>query len=143
MEHLLRSYDIQANVLLFKPMNGWTILSAEELPDLSKPEQNRVLLDILEHLSNQFGEVQYFANHRTVNYYAWAKFEQGKLKRAYSYEWETLLDQGEPTAVETLILSSHICNGELLPDEEIVLKIVADWSFVPEGMILDKRFILR
>ncbi|MEW4370818.1 hypothetical protein [Paenibacillus kandeliae] len=142
LEYVLKSHDIQAEVLLFQPTNGWTILSAEELPDLNETEHTIVLLDILEELSSRLGEIQYFANHRTVHYYAWAKFEDGKMKRAYSYEWDTMMDEGEQTAIEKSIFPSYMHNGELLPDEELVLKIAEEWSFVPEGMILSKRLIL-
>lgn len=138
IEQWLTTHHSQAKVLLFKPIEGWTIISAEELPDLSEPGEHLLLLTMLHTLSNEFGEVQYFANHRTVEYYAWVKYTDGILQRAYSYLWGTIMNEGVETSIEKIHLPHFMSEGELVPDEELVLTIVEDWSILPEGLILEK-----
>ncbi|MFD1883910.1 hypothetical protein [Paenibacillus wenxiniae] len=124
-------------VLLFQSMQGWTILSAEELPDLSEAGEQLPLFTMLQALSEEFGEVQYFASHRTVEYYAWVKYTDGILQRAYSYLWGTVMNEGAETSIEKLHLPHFMLEGELLPDEELVLTIAKDWSVLPEELILE------
>ncbi len=138
IEQMLTNHHSRAEVLLFKPIQGWTILLADELPDLSEPTEDDRLLMMLEDLSEMFGEVQYFANCRTVEYYAWVKYTEGKMQRAYSYVWETMLNEGEQTRSEEVHMPEYVSEGELLPDEELVLAIVQDWSILPEGLVLEK-----
>ncbi len=137
VEQWLTTHRSPAKVILFQPLEGWTIISAEELPDLSEAGEQLPLLTMLKALSEEFGEVQYFANHRTVEYYAWVKYNKGMMQRAYSYLWGTVINKGTETNIETTHFPAYMLEGELLPDEELVLEIAKDWSILPEGLILE------
>ncbi len=138
IQEILITNHIRAEVLLFEPVAGWTILSADELPDLSEEEESLPLLTLLQQLSETFGEVQYFANHRTVEYFAWAKYTNGIMHRVYSYVWGTILDRGQQTNIEKQCFPDYMVEGKLVPDEELVLTIVEEWGLIPEGLILNK-----
>ena len=69
--------------------------------------QDRVAVFIkplLERLSEEFGEAQYFCTHRDAKLHCWARARQGRLIRGYGWLGQkglTLWDEGEPTKAES------------------------------------------
>lgn len=84
-------------------------------------------------------QLQYFASHRVADYYAWAKYEDGKLLRGYAYVGdrdEVAWDQGELTPEEIALGAERFpkmgeeCDWDEVefPDEETVLALAAAWG---------------
>ena len=102
--------------------------------------------EIINKLSKEFGEAQFFASHRVVEYHVWAKSINGKTIRYYSYvgeKGENILVEGEPTDVEKQYNFINTFSKEAkdknyfartdltIPDEDVVMKIAAAWSVDP------------
>ena len=89
----------EQGIFIAPPVSGWTLAIGATLPDAS--DENT--LPLIVRLSETHGSVQYFGNHRVLDYYAWAKAERGRLHRAYAYLGEqgsVLWDRGELTKEE-------------------------------------------
>ena len=92
-----------------------------------------------------FDELQYFASHRVVDYYAWARFLKGNIVHAYGYcpEKEEIVfwDEGILTEEEIdLGFDAFLKKGEeeidwekdnSRPGEENVIKIAKAWGCNP------------
>lgn len=96
-------------------------------------------LDSLSTLAEKFPALAYFASHRVVDYAAWAKFQGGRLLRAYAYagdEDTVLWDEGPLTPEELSLGAARFPRrGEAVswdeaqfPDEETVLALAAAWG---------------
>jgi len=101
---------------------------------------------IIDKLSAEFGEAQFFGSHRVVEYQTWAKSVNGKTVRYYSYigeKGENLLVEGEPTDAEKQYHLINTFSKEakdehyidradlVIPDEDFVMKIAGAWSVNP------------
>ncbi len=133
------------SVSLTSPMNGWVFIIGE-IPVGDSKESLADLKVILTHLSSQFGEVQFFATHRIVEYHCWAKALNGSILRIYSYlgeSGENKCIEGEPsdfekqyhllnTFSEEAVEEGYYDREDLVfPDEEFVMKIAENWSLSP------------
>lgn len=94
-------------------------------------------MDKLNELGRRLGNLQYFATHRVVDYHGWAKYEAGRLVRAYCYigeSGEIPVSFGEPTREEIRLdmdnfpVSEEHFDGVDFPDEEDVIKLAAAWG---------------
>jgi len=81
------------------PVNGWIIVTGSGLPDPGNDADEcfRFLTD----LSRKVGHVQFFLAERVLQHHAWARVENGVVKRAYAWAGETVWNQGAKTAAET------------------------------------------
>ena len=114
-----------------------------------------VVKPLLEGLSRQFEEAQYFGTHRVIEKHVWGRAVQGRLVRGYGWIGErgkTLWDEGDQTPEERGLGFRFF--GERSPDaakegywaredlsypnEECVLRLAAAWSLDPTT--LDQRF---
>lgn len=135
----------QRRVFVSAPVDGWIFIAGSALPhphggafvDKSTP--------FLTGLSEQLGDVQYFASFPEIDLFAWAKLSQGRLIRAFAVSDEgALWNRGRTTREErTLGLKlfelrgvrgrKGDAGGELLmhPTEEHVMRLAGAWSVNP------------
>jgi hypothetical protein len=118
------------------------------LPGLGERNNEHALLAILQSLSQRYGEAQYFATHRVVDYHVWTKYAYGSETRAFAYlgeRGETLVDRGEKTPGEVelgydyynekspLAETDEYWQREDLcyPRESHVMEVAGKWSINP------------
>lgn len=97
----------------------------------------------LSKLGQLFPQVQYYGSHRVVDYAEWAKFEKGKLIRAYGWcgdQGDVLVNEGMITPQERQIGMGNPMTDPLgtddwdafdLPNEESVVELAALWGVDP------------
>lgn len=132
------------------PLIGeWTLITGWGLPKGDSPENIAGLEDLLNTLSAEFGEAQFFGTHRIVEFQSWMKSINGKMVRVYTYvgeSMETIKVLGIPTKVEVGLklfnsLSEEAQNEDyferedlIYADEELVMKIAEHWSINPSKL---------
>ncbi len=138
-------------LFLSAPVGGWILIRGQALPDL--------LLDVddcfclLQALSNELGEVQWFAMDRVLHHHGWARAINGQILRAYAWAGQTLWNQGLETQGERSlgmvfddycdparhsffgVAEDYRCNTEK------VNLLAARWSLDPTT--LDDRVLLK
>jgi hypothetical protein len=134
------AYDNEI-VFITPAINGWTFACGWALP--LHPDDVKI---VLEDLSREFGEAQYFMTHRMTNFHCWMKATNGQMQRTYALlgeSGENLIIEGEPTAIEKTFnlgntLSDKARDKAYLdredvnwPDEDMVMKIAGNWSINP------------
>jgi hypothetical protein len=140
----------QSSVFVTPPLADWTLAVGAALfpPDRA----DAFVKPLLERLSRQFGDAQYFCTHRDVELHVWARARQGQLVRAYGWLGEkslTLWDEGAPTKEERDLgfrfsdgrspAAEQAQNKEaMLPGEEDVMLLASYWSIDPTT--LDEQF---
>jgi hypothetical protein len=137
------------SVFITPPVNGWTIACGLGLPHGDSKKEIEYLKSILQKLSRDYGEAQFFCTNRIVEYHCWMKAVEGNIKRVYTYLGEAnenILIEGEATDFEkTLHLVDTFSEDAkeknyferediALPDEEIVMKIAENWSINPSTL---------
>lgn len=144
-EQGLRKAD-EGAIFVCPPASGWTLIVGLTLPDASNEET----LPLIVRLSETYQLAQYFANHRIVDYYAWARAEGGRLIRAYAFCGSQLSvpwDRGELTREEKelgLIFDDLTTSGvkpnlsdagperrPKFPKERHVFELARKWSIDP------------
>ena len=121
IEGTIRAYDIQGTFVL-PVINGWVLIHGMEIPQPNNSDLFKLTEDFINKLSAQFGEVQYFGSHRVVDFYCWAKSQNGQLIRLYLVgDAEEQAVKGKPTSIEK--------NLEF--GEEEVLLVAENWSVNP------------
>jgi hypothetical protein len=131
------------------PLDDWTFVLSRELPQ--DDELQGQLAEFLSVLSARFGEVQYFATHRVVEFHAWALYRDGREIRAFAYigdQGELSADRGNKTAAELEsgfdyfnpdhpeLSSEDYWEREDLehPQEEDVMAMAGKWSIDPQQL---------
>ena len=138
------AYD---NGVFITPQIGdWTLAVGMGLPLGDNKESIEKLEKVLNELSSEFGEAQFFGTHRVVEYHNWMKSVNGKMERIYSYVGESMENIkvfGNPTETEKELklfnsLSEEAKSDEYFDredldyaDEELVMKIAENWSINP------------
>ncbi len=133
----------QSSVFVTPPLADWTLVVGAAL---FPPERAEVFVKpLLERLSRQFREAQYFCTHRDVELHVWARARQGRLVRGYGCLGEkglTLWNEGRPTQEERdlgfqfadrrspAVEQAQQQNGTL-PDEGGVMLLASLWSIDP------------
>ncbi|MCL2755380.1 MAG: hypothetical protein FWD35_06675, partial [Oscillospiraceae bacterium] len=82
-----------------------------------------------------FDEFCFFTSHRVSDYYAWAKFANGKLLRAYEHSGDEglMTNEGEITAEELALkfdefpITDEWDENDRLPEEDDVIDIAKAW----------------
>lgn len=135
------------NSVFITPQIGeWTLAVGMGLPLGDSQESIEKLEKVLNELSSEFGEAQFFGTHMVVEYHNWMKSVNGKMERVYSYVGESMENikvYGEPTEPERNLnlfnsLSEEAKSDEYYDredldyaDEELVMKIAEYWSVNP------------
>ena len=82
---------------------------------------------LLEKLSREYGEAQFFLTHEGAHSYTYIRYANGEMIRHFHCEeGEILTNKGKPTDTELALDFSNI-----LPTESTVLAIAAEWSVNP------------
>lgn len=130
-------------IFITPSVDGWVLVTGWGLEPLM-PEDG-FPRELVERLSAEFGEAQFFATHRGTDYHCWSKACGGKMQRAYCFcgsNGETLFLEGEPTPVEasvelinTLLPEDQAQDWEdenvFFPDEDFVMQVAEAWSVNP------------
>jgi hypothetical protein len=140
----------RSSVYVTPPLADWTLAAGIALfpPDRAQA----FVKPLLERLSEQFGEVQYFCTHRDVGLSVWARAQKGRLIRGYGWLGKnclTLWDEGEPTQEEQESgfrfshdpsSTSELAQDKNLtyPSERGVMQLAYLWSIDPTT--LDEQF---
>jgi hypothetical protein len=140
----------QSSVFVTPPLADWTLAVGTALFPPDRAEA--FVKPLLERLSRQFGDAQYFCTHRDAELHIWARARQGQLVRGYGWLGErglTLWDEGEQTKEER-DLGFRFFDGRspaveqaqdknvTLPDEGGVMQLASLWSIDPTT--LDAQF---
>ncbi len=133
----------QSSVFVTPPLADWTLAVGSTLFPPDRAEA--FVKPLLERLSRQFREAQYFCTHRDVELHVWARARQGRLVRGYGWLGEkslTLWNEGRPTKEER-DLGYQFVEGRspaveqaqnknvTLPDEGGVMLLASLWSIDP------------
>jgi hypothetical protein len=140
----------QSSIFVTPPLADWTLAVGAALfpPDPVGPFAK----PLLEHLSRQFGDAQYFCTHADVELYIWARARKGRLVRGYGWLGKkglTLWDEGAPTKEErdlgfrffgerSITVEPAQNKNGALPDEGGVMQLAFLWSIDPTT--LDQQF---
>jgi len=82
---------------------------------------------LLEKLSREYGEAQFFLTHEGAHSHTYIRYANGEMVRHFHCEeGEILTNKGKPTDTELALDFSNI-----LPTESTVLAIAAEWSVNP------------
>ncbi len=92
------------------PVNGWIIVTGSGLPDPGNDADE--CFHFLTGLSRKLGHVQFFLAERVLQHHAWARVENGVVRRAYAWAGETIWNQGAKTAAETDLSMKCLGYGE-------------------------------
>lgn len=138
------SYNKQ--IFITPNIDNWILVVGNSLPSGDSDESIEKVKLLLEKLSREFGEAQFFSTHRVVEFHCWIKATNGAVDRIYSYlgeSGENIEVSGKATNIEkkyNLInylspeaqQDSYIEREDLIyPDEELVMTIAGDWSINP------------
>ncbi len=136
----------KSDIFITPQIGEWTLIVGMGLPQGDSKESIEKLEKILNKLSFEFNEAQFFGTHRVVEYHSWMKSVNGKIERIYSYigeSGENIKVFGEPTKPEIglNLFNSFSKEAELddywerddleYADEELVMKIAESWSINP------------
>lgn len=120
--------------------DGWLFIVSEEAPSLEKAKK------LLTGLSKDGGDAQFFMSYRITETHAWARALNGEMKRMYAFVGESLENtcaEGVPIGVEAEYNLINTLSDEagkddyydkeeiILPSEDMVMDIAADWSLSP------------
>lgn len=136
----------ESSVYITPQIGEWTLAVGMRLPLGDNIKSIEKLEELLNKLSSEFGEAQFFGTHRVVGYHNWMKSVNGKIERIYSYlgeSGENIKVYGQPTEPEKNLklfnsLSEEAKSNDYLEredldyaDEEFVMKIAENWSVNP------------
>lgn len=134
------------SVFITQAIDGWTLACGWELPHGDSKEGIEEVKNILQTLSKEFGEAQFFCTHRVTEYHCWIKATSGQVTRVYSYlgeRGENIVIEGEPTDFEKKYKLVNTFSDEakdekyfdnenlIVPDEEFLMKVAEHWSIDP------------
>ena len=141
-------------VFLSPPVQGWVFVVSSGLPYPVMHTSDRhggigQKFDVMfSRLANDFSEVQFFGNHRVVDFVAWARASDGKTIRIFSYgDGDVYANIGAQTPEERSLrflnvsgLTLHQATDRLfnvkgaLLNEEDVTNLSALWSLDPSKL---------
>lgn len=135
------------NVFAFvtSPIDGWTLVAGLALPHPLGSAFRDKCTPLIEGLSARFGAAHYYFSFPLLDYYAWAKAENGAIVRAFATGDEGVLwNRGRLTPEERRLNLQYFelrgvedrhgdVGGDMLlvPTEQQVLKLAGGWSCDP------------
>jgi hypothetical protein len=138
------STPFEPRLFISPPVKGWVLVMGCDLPDPAADIDECFLF--LARLSQQVGEVQFFARNRAVSHHGWARLDSGQVVRAYVWAGETLWSQGDQTSAERDLKLRCLAYGESadalgLAEREVlalntdkVVRLAAAWSTDPTAI---------
>jgi len=112
------------DVFLTPNIDGWILAVGWGLGAVEKQAQ------LLEKLSREYGEAQFFLTHGGAHSHAYIRYANGKMTRHFhSEEGEILTNEGTPTKAESTL---DLTNS--LPDENLIFNIATEWSVNPKSL---------
>jgi hypothetical protein len=136
----------QSLVFVTPPLADWTLAVGGVLfpPDQAQP----FVKPLLERLSRQFGDAQYFCTHADFGLHLWARARQGQLVRGYGWLGHkrlTLWNEGAPTKEERDLgfqffdgqshTAEQLQNKSIAaPDEAGLMQLACMWSIDPTSL---------
>lgn len=136
------------HIFISPPVKGYTFIAGVPLPLPVGRGFIDKLTPLLTKLGEDFKEVQYFASFPVIDFYAWARIENGRTARAFAIGDEGVIwDRGRLTPEERAlglklfevrgIRGRKGDTGETIilhPTEEQVLRVACGWSLDPSQM---------
>ena len=140
----------RASVFVTPPLGDWTLVASTALFPPNRAEA--FVKPLVERLSRQFGDAQYFCTHGEVELHIWARARKGRLVRGYGWLGQkslTLWDEGAETKEERDLGFQFFDGGAITtepglhrsvsrPDEDCVMQLAYLWSIDPTT--LDQHF---
>jgi hypothetical protein len=140
------------SVFITPTIDGWTLACGWGLPHGDSKEGIEEVKHILQSLSKEFGEAQFFCTHRVTEYHCWIKATNGQVERVYSFlgeSGENISIEGQPTEFEKTLKLANTFSDEakdekyferedlVWADEELLMQVAEHWSIDPSK--LDER----
>jgi hypothetical protein len=143
----------RSSVFVTPPLGQWTLAVGTAL--FPPNHADEFVKPLLERLSHEFGDAQYFCTHRDVELHIWARARKGRLMRGYGWlgkNGRILWDEGAPTRDERdlgfrfgvrpsseAVHTGAVASANLAaPDEGCVMQLASLWSIDPTS--LDEHF---
>ena len=131
----------QGRVFVTPPLGdaGWVLAASTRFPDPGDKKHPDAATPALVHLSQLFGEVQYFATYDVLDLHAWARFVKGAPVRKLAYlgaDSTYVWADGDPTPEENklgLVFAGKPV-GDKGPNEENVFAVAGAWSIDPSTL---------
>ncbi len=138
----------ETHVFVTPPVDGWTFVVGLPLPQpLGRSFVDKATPLLLD-LAAAFEDVQYYFTYPLIDYYAWARFHDGDLVRAFAIGDEGMIwNKGKPTPAERAlglklfelrgVRDRHgDAGGEIVlyPTEDHVMRVAARWSLDPTSL---------
>ena len=135
----------ERHVFVSPSVGGWVFVVSQALPHPHGRSFADKCTPLLTQLSEQLGEVQYFASYPDLDLFAWAKLSAGRIVRAFGTGDEGIVWQRGRTTREERTLGLSLfelrgvrgrrgdAGGELLmhPTHEHVMRLAGGWSLNP------------
>jgi hypothetical protein len=131
------------HVFVSPSVDGWVLVTGA-IPTLDRGP-NDGCISLLEYLGDTFKTVCFFGYH-SMEYYAWARADDGHVVRAFAHDsFEVLCEFGATTSVEDHLDffqdidddEDEVDDAYVQPiDEDAVLNVASEWAINP--MVLDK-----
>jgi hypothetical protein len=140
------------SVFITPTIDGWTLACGWGLPHGDSKDGIKEVKNILQTLSKEFGQAQFFCTHRVTEYHCWIKATNGQVDRVYSYlgeSGENIAIEGQPTEFEKTLKLANTFSDEakdekyferedlVWADEELLMQVAGHWSIDPTK--LDER----
>lgn len=130
------------------PVGEWTLVAGLSLPHPLGPAFKDKCTPLLEDLSARYGAAHYYFSFPLLDFYAWARAEEGRMVRAFAVGDEGVIwNRGRLTKEEQeLKLRFFELRGVedrqgdlggdmlLMPTEQQVLALAGRWSFDPSRL---------
>jgi hypothetical protein len=136
----------ESAVYVTPPVAEWTLAVGTAL---FPPDRVAAFVKpLVERLSQEFGDAQYFCTHEDVGLHVWARARRGRLVRGYGWlgaKELTLWDEGTPTREEydlglapygrlSLAAGDEGSTAPRRPDDAAVIQLACLWSMDPTSL---------
>lgn len=137
-----------SRIFVTPPVAGWTFVIGLALPHPASASFLDKNMPLLQRLASRFPDVQYFASCPVVDLYAWVRFTDRHLVRAFAtIDGDLVWSKGGPTHAEQALGLRHYelrgvkdrsgdAGAEIVlsPTENQVMQMARLWSIDPAGL---------